>query len=219
MSLHMDGIRKKTSWEKMHNFRSIFLENHIDKIFNKNVIELSAGDGMVSVNITELNPARFVISDNDLEMLSFNPLKDTHETLILDVLNLPDLSEYKFDTIICCGYLYHTAHPLWAVEQILKNTPKWFYIETFMFEENNYCRLLDEELGKRGMQTFYKGAIPKNLHLPKSILIESINSLGYALVDVIKNDTKPEDFYVGHNENFSLSFWKTCTGLWFEKND
>lgn len=203
----------------MSNFRSIFLENHIDKIIGKNVLELSAGDGMVSVNIAELNPQRYVISDNDTEMLSFNPLIKNNEVLLLDILNMPDLSEYQFDTIITCGYLYHTAHPLWAIEQILKNKPNWFYIETFLFEEKNYCRMLDEHLGMRGMHTKYHGAIPKNLHLPKHIIIEATESLGYSLIDEIRNDNKPDDFYKDYNQNFSLSFWKTSTGLWFEKND
>ena len=199
----------------MYNHRSIFLENHTNKITDKNVLELSAGGGQVSVNIAHLNPKRYIISDNDPRMLKRNPLFEKNEHLILDILNLPNLLDYKLDTIICCGYLYHTAHPLWALEQILKNKPTWFYLET-KFTPDATCQIYEEKIGERGSHTSYEGCIPKNLILPKKIIIEAVESLNYKLIDVIQNDIKPDDFY---EEDNYLSFWKKTTGLWFQKND
>jgi hypothetical protein len=208
----------------MGNYRGDFLLTHKEKISGKVVLELAAGAGMVSDNIVDLTPATYFLSDGHRDFFKLNKHKDSEKTVdvLIDILHdLPSFYEQhsNIDTVVCCGFLYHTCHPLWAIEQILLGKPKWFYLESG-YSTASYISWGEERLNEFGMQTLYKGALPMFISIPNELVTKAILSLGYTQVD----------FFGSHNRNLPppcgdvaldsyASFWVNTMGQWFERND
>lgn len=206
------------------NYRGDFLINHHGKITDKIIVEYSAFDGMVTENILHYEPKHITVTDSNPVLFNINKAsKSSNATLMMyDVINDSDsLTKVlpNVDTAISCGYLYHTCHPLWSIERMLLIHPKWFYLET-SYPAGERPFLSDEPVGD-GMQSLYKGAMPKNLLLPEHIIIEATESLGYKLIDRIVRlpDQELTDDQNGSRDNYAayFPFWKTKIGLWFER--
>jgi hypothetical protein len=209
--------------QTMSNYRGDFLVRHFEKINDKIVLELAAGQGMVSENIYELSPAKYYLTDGNEEFFMGNAVKNQNNvhSSIVDILHgMPEFynSVEKIDTVICCGYLYHTCHPLWAIEQILVGRPKWFYLESGYSRANGEFGFGVEPLNDHGMQTLYHAAIPRFLCLPSEVICDSIQSIGYSLIDTINNRSKPDELTLGNAASY-VEFWVSSAGMWFERND
>ena len=216
------------------NYRGDFLINHINKIQGKAVLELAAGAGYISENIIEYNPDRFFMSDyKESSTFESNPFKNAKNisTPVIDILH--DLPEFyknnSVDTVICGGYLYHTCHPAWAIEQMLIGRPKWFYLETDCQDSLKFKKFGKEDLGVSGAHNSYLGAISYFFCLPEIIIEEMIFTLNYKIVDKIKrhpsqaDDTLKSNYHpedrVKHDLQQYFDFWVNSTGWWFERND
>jgi hypothetical protein len=216
--------------EFIQTYRDDFLINHSHKIHNKIVLELAAGPGHISEHLIARRPSKYYVSDNFREFFKSNKLFGNYydgqvENHMIDILHdLPKFydSHQIIDTVICCGYLYHTCHPLWAIEQILIGKPKWFYLETsycmeaveFYGKLISTCQLGDEIGNISGNHTNKPGEISKHLILPMSMIIESVETLGYVVDEIISrtdNTNIIDDGYHG--------FWKTKKGIWFSLKD
>jgi len=220
------------------NYRGDFLIGHEDKIQGKVVLEVAAGAGYVSENIIELQPAKFFMTDyQGSGTFRYNPFKDKPNvyTPVIDILHdLPDFYKNNtVDTVICAGYLYHTAHPAWAIEQMLIGRPKWFYLETNSGDKiGNYDVGANgyEELDANGNHSSYPGAMPYQLCLHETIIEQMVISLNYKISNTLTDklirsllykERTPdfEKYPLGEGGEGYYDFWKGTTGWWFERND
>jgi hypothetical protein len=217
------------------NFRGDFLINHSNKISGKTVLECAAGAGHISENIIELKPSIFYMTDYPgSPMFKCNPYITQANILTPNIDILRDLPEfYKnnvIDTVICTGYLYHTCHPAWAIEQMLLGRPKYFYLETDCYSNapignSSITSYGTEELNVIGNHNRYPGSIAYHIGLPAIVIEEMVGTLNYKTIDkfdraVIYKDSLPDfsnnpDYIQG----FNYEFWKNTTGWWFERNE
>lgn len=208
-------------------YRGDFLHNHLDKITGRNVIELAAGDGGVTRHLLAAQPNTLVVTDIEAHVGQSELVDQMIYQTSIDILSNLDqfyTSNQQFDTAVCCGYLYHCPHPLFAVERMLYGRPKWFYLETTFEPET---RVSDAKTYHVSPETTMKVRGEITLH---DVQIGA-KSLGYHLIDTITRpiipDNRPiEERYVdaeqtqgNHFGDDYQMFWSKTTGLWFERND
>jgi len=216
------------------NYRADFLIEHTDKIQGKTVLECAAGAGYISENIIELNPFKFFMTDyNNSPTFQWNPYKNKPNvvTPVIDILH--DLPEFyknnSVDTVICGGYLYHTCHPAWAIEQMLLGRPKWFYLETNCGDKKDNTISTSynyEKLDAPGNHNSYPGAIAYAFGIHDFVIEHMISTLNYKMIDKFDRDsmywnTTPDfEKYPLTDYGFQYyNFWSHTTGWWFERND
>jgi hypothetical protein len=217
------------------NYRGDFLINHKDKIQGKTVLECAAGAGYISENIIELEPTKFYMSDYSYNSFTFkwNPYINEPNVVVPIIDILHDLPEFyknnTVDTVICGGYLYHTCHPAWAIEQMLLGRPRYFYLETSCgnrIEETIIPPGGIEELDAPGNHSSYPGAMSYSFSLPDFVIEKMIDTLNYKMIDKFDrssmywNSTPDFEKYPLTESGFQYyNFWSNTTGWWFERND
>jgi tRNA (mo5U34)-methyltransferase len=121
-------------------------------VADRTVLDLGCGDGDLSF-FFESNGAKKITSV-DWAPTNFNGLRgyrtvasllESQNELIDHDFHGMDLSNIgPFDSIFCFGFLYHSPHPLWVLQQLARLTSNLFITTKIFDNEESYVYFYDE---------------------------------------------------------------------------
>jgi len=133
-----------------------FLEAHdLDLrqyIAGKSILDLGCGDGDLSFFFERFGPERIIAAD--WGETNFNGLKGCRALTeaLGSKVELSDVDIHSqefdqlpmFDTVFCLGFLYHSPHPMWILQNLARRTRDLFLTTKVFDNESSFVYFYDE---------------------------------------------------------------------------
>lgn len=164
---------------------------YFDACRSSSVLEIGAGNGNHSLNISRQNPSRFVIIEGDSRIVG--PLKDIAgvEHVITDDVMMALKDQNFFDVVICLGVLYHLHSPLHLLELIANNCrPSIVILDCVMAPKNLEFVTEDQNVPGNSQVRPNWRSCNMNLVAPFLTYLQSMDNLGYVLDKVHRIQVK-----------------------------
>jgi 2-polyprenyl-3-methyl-5-hydroxy-6-metoxy-1,4-benzoquinol methylase len=127
---------------------NIDLEQHVR---DKTILDLGAGDGDLSFFFELFNPKRIVAVDwgptnnDDMEgcQVLKRALRSDVELMNMDIHSF-DFKQFPvFDTVVCFGFLYHSPHPLFVLNNLSEKSRNLFLTTKIFDSDKSYVYFYD----------------------------------------------------------------------------
>jgi SAM-dependent methyltransferase len=195
------------------------IENHKSNFKKRSVLEIGALTGDMSIEISKYARDLIMVENNywaikELKQQKFHCKSKIIERDIHDYLKYPDKD---IDVIVCCGFIYHTAHPFWILEQIAKIQPQAILIDTLDAQLGaNAIKLTKEPVNCANHRQNHTIDCGFSIQINFKIIEKAMKKLGYEkCLTVNKSGSVLQAKLKGNYfEN-----WRKSNSKWFFKNE
>ena len=193
------------------------IKDHTILFKDQSVLEIGALTGDMSIEISKHARDLIMVENNywaikELKKQRFNCKSKIIEEDIHDYLKHPDID---IDVIVCCGFIYHTAHPFWILEQIAKIQPQAILIDTLDAQLGaTQVAITEERVNCANHRQNHSVDCGFSMQINFNIIEEAMRNLGYAKCLTID---KRDSTLAGKARGNYFKNWKNSNSKWFFK--
>ena len=164
------------------------INEYLDKIYpylsicqNSKVLEIGPYNGLHTQVVKSYDPQQITLVElNKSALIALKNDYSECEIIENDIFHYLEQPR-EFDVVLCCGVLYHFHSPLYLLELIVNRTsPKYVCIESYHSSVLAVHTEDDNTQGARQIKANWKSA-NISLEIPKEIIINAMQNLGYKL--------------------------------------